>query len=500
MRAASNYGFVIQNEDVRNGILIPRYYDPRLIGTLESLNRDHTLVSIRDLVANHHLVHDQGDYVPKIHYGSGPYPYIRTSDLANWELKASPKHGVAQEVFARYSAQQDVQPDDILFVHEGTYLIGSAAIVTPYEGPLLFQHHLARFRVLSGSPVGPYYLLAALESPIVQQQIRSKQFSADIIDSIVGRLGEVEIPIPRSLQVLQSTETRVKEAVLERAEIRERLAYNVRELDAWLRGEAHGTLDDVLSWKPVPLSYAGTTSFLGERRAFVAFQLNSDDIKNDILLPKYYDPRVISEAKAYEPLCDLVSIGALRKAGALAASTGDEVGKMSYGSGSIPFLRTSDLGSWELKRNPKQGVSKLIYGAYEESQDLAAGDILLVRDGTYLVGSSILTFQDDLPALFCGGLVKIRALEPKKLPRGLLFALLNLPFVRQQMRNKQFTRDVIDTLGNRVDEILLPIPRDIGLRNVIGTSFMELLGRRNSLRGELRQLVDTLYPTQSKGS
>lgn len=105
----------------------------------------------------------------------------------------------------------------------------------------------------------------------------------------------------------------------------------------------------------------------------------------------------------------------------------------------------------------------------------------------------MLVFPDDLPALFCGGLVKIRSLKPELLSPGLLFALLNLPFVRQQMRNKQFTRDVIDTIGNRLVEVLLPIPKDRGLRKMIGESFMALLERRNSLRGELRQLVSTMY-------
>ena len=38
--------------------------------------------------------------------------------------------------------------------------------------------------------------VACFLAPIVQRQIRSKQFTADIIDSIVGRLQEVVLPIP----------------------------------------------------------------------------------------------------------------------------------------------------------------------------------------------------------------------------------------------------------------------------------------------------------------
>ena len=67
--------------------------------------------------------------------------------------------------------------------------------------------------------------------------------------------------------------------------------------------------------------------------------------------------------------------------------TGIEVGKMAYGTGEIPFIRTSDIVNWGLKFDPKQGVSEEIYR--DEKQDVKENDILLVRDGTYLVGSRL---------------------------------------------------------------------------------------------------------------
>ncbi|MEN8133097.1 MAG: hypothetical protein ABFS45_23550, partial [Pseudomonadota bacterium] len=52
-----------------------------------------------------------------------------------------------------------------------------------------------------------------------------------------------------------------------------------------------------------------------------------------------------------------------------------------YGTGTIPFIRTSDFSNWEIKHDPKQGVSEEIYEQYAESQNVKEGDILLVRDG-----------------------------------------------------------------------------------------------------------------------
>jgi type I restriction enzyme M protein len=213
MRHDAQEGFIISSADISNDILIPRFYDPRIEEQLTELSPTHHHFSIDDLVTRSFILHDHGSYVPKIHYGTGVIPYLRTSDLANWETKASPKHGVSQEIFDEYGPSQDVRPEDIFFVHEGTYLIGAVAMTTSFDGPALYQHHLAKFRVLKAAPFAPYFLLAAFESPVVQRQIRSKQFSADIIDSVVGRLGQVIIPVPKDSRKLGKIEADGRDAL-----------------------------------------------------------------------------------------------------------------------------------------------------------------------------------------------------------------------------------------------------------------------------------------------
>jgi hypothetical protein len=493
MRHAANEGFLISSREVKNEILIPRFYDPRIDEELAGLAEDYTLRSIDEHVANAELRHDHGDYIPKIYYGTGPIPYVRTSDLANWEVKASPKHGVPVAVYEEYKNSQDVKPGDIFFVHEGTYLIGAVAMVTAYDGPVLYQHHLAKFRVLPNAPFGAYFFLAAIEAPTVERQIRSKQFSADIIDSVVGRLGQVVIPVPKNKQELKRIESQVKRAVLGRALCREQLSHGLRAVDEWLREDNTDDLETIVAWEPSE-AYEGKTAFLGYRTEFVAFTHATEDVKNDILLPKYYDPTIDALAERYRSKCDLVTIGDLVVKNLIAMTTGDEIGRMSYGTGSIPFVRTSDLASWELKHEPKQGVSDAVLNYWKDSQGVEDGDILLIRDGTYLVGSSILLYPDDLPLLYCGGINKLRARQPKTLDSSLLFTLLNLPFVRRQMRNKQFTRDVIDTLGRRLSEVLLPIPKDHGIGEAISSHMGGLVGKRSAFRHELNLLVKTMYP------
>ena len=67
----------------------------------------------------------------------------------------------------------------------------------------------------------------------------------------------------------------------------------------------------------------------------------------------------------------------------LAVSTGDEVGKLAYGGGDVPFVRTSDLSNWEIKLDPKHTLERVLYATLKDKQDVRPGDILMVKDGTY---------------------------------------------------------------------------------------------------------------------
>ena len=179
--------------------------------------------------------------------------------------------------------------------------------------------------------------------------------------------------------------------------------------------------------------------------------------------------------------------------GILSISTGDEIGKMAYGTGEIPFIRTSDFSNWELKYDPKQGISQEIFEEYQSKQDVQEGDIFLVRDGTYLVGSNCIVSKMDSKILYCGGIYKIRINEKSYLSEWLLLGLLNSYFVKKQIRNKQFTRDVIDTLGKRFMEVIIPIPKDQNLKNDLSNKIRNVFLQRINSRDGIKSIVNDLY-------
>lgn len=481
MRGAGRIGFVLSAQDVKRDILVPHYYDPTITARLEELEETHTLWSIADLLSSRHLDIRQGNYIGKIHYGSGSYPYIRTSDIANWELRGSPKHGVSEAVYEQWAKRQDVRAGDVLLVHEGTYLIGTSAYVTTSDHRFLFQHHLAKLRCMPTSPVDGPLLAALLTAPVVQAQIRARQFTADIIDSIVGRLPEVKLPIPRDEGVREELSATVRSTYETRAKDRVSLSRFFAHLEPTLISEEFAGSDG-------GISEGSFGDVLGGWARSRSFKVRDEDVKSDILLPRYYDPAPLRALDKLKSRCDLVTIGELVSEGTLSIATGHEVGKLAYGTGSVPFVRTSDLASWELKHDPKQLVSQAVFDLYRKRQSVEPDDILLVRDGTYLIGTTAIVSSDDLPMLYSGGMYRIRVTDRVRLDPHLLLALLNSHTVRQQMRNAQFTRDVIDTLGHRLLEIVLPIPRNGAFRERIARKVRFHVQRRLEMRKRLAAL------------
>lgn len=193
----------------------------------------------------------------------------------------------------------------------------------------------------------------------------------------------------------------------------------------------------------------------------LGYYISGNEIKNNILAPRYYDPEPITAINSYKKSHEIVCVEDLIKDGILSFSTGDEVGKLAYGTGNIPFIRTSDISNWEIKFDPKHCVSQEIYDSLSKKQDIKAGDILMVRDGTYLIGSCAFISEYDEKIVYQSHLYKIRTNPNKLISPYLLLALFSCEPVIRQIKAKRFTQDIIDTLGKRVNELLLPIPKDI---------------------------------------
>ena len=465
----SHLSFSIRRSQVVEGIFIPKFYDPDVEHAHQLAEESgFDLPYLEDILDPGAEGSRLGNWIRREHYGSGGVPYVRTSDLSHWRIRPDWKKGVSEALYDSLSEKQDIQVSDILFVAHGTYLVGNVAMVTTSDQRMVLQDHVFRLRVSKGSEIRSALLLGALSTGYVRRQVRSRQFSADIIDKIGNRHLKIRIPIPRSTTLQKSIASRVQQ-VIERQTVVRRDMASVSQSNLRMTRER------------APSNYGFTV----KRRNLI----------QRILIPKYYDPDLEDEVKQHARAYgeQWIAMREIVESGQLSAITGVEVGKLAYGTGRIPFLRTSDLTEWEVKRDPKQGVSREIYERYEGKASLEANDVLLVRDGTYLVGSTAIVTQRDTPALFCGGMYRLRLPDSPEYAAFALLAFLSLPVVRRQMRARQFTRDVIDTLGHRLLDVRIPSPFS-GYAEVVGGEVEKIIDRKAEIKGEIGKIIGELEP------
>jgi type I restriction enzyme M protein len=219
-------GFTLYERKLRKDILIPRYYNPETITLLEELRRSgkYEMKSIAKLIEEGTIkIKGAGTTVNPQDYDTGDIPFIRTSEISNWEINSDATHKVARDLYVGFKERQNLKKDDILFVKDGTFLIGDTAVITEYDLEIVVQSHFLVIRVLDKEKLDPYLLFHLLNSPIVKRQIDEKTFVQATLSTIGDRLEEVILPIPKDEKVAKQMAETTKKIILIRAELRHQL-------------------------------------------------------------------------------------------------------------------------------------------------------------------------------------------------------------------------------------------------------------------------------------
>lgn len=220
----SHLGFCFKYSHIKNHIFIPDYYNPDIDIALKSMEETgkYELVNIQSLIDRKIISIRRGNEIGSRFYGMGEVPFIRTTDIVNWEIKIDPIKCVPEEIYNKYGKRQDVREEDILFVNDGTFLIGRSAMVTELDKKIIIQSHIRKIRVLNRSFFNPYLLFYLLNTKIVQKQIAAKTFIQATISSLGNRLSEVILPIPKESDAKEKLSQEMKEIIISKMQIRKR--------------------------------------------------------------------------------------------------------------------------------------------------------------------------------------------------------------------------------------------------------------------------------------
>lgn len=143
----------------------------------------------------------------------GNVPFVRTSDIVNWEIKIDPIKCIPEEIYEKYKKNQDIRENDILFVTDGTFFIGRTAVVTSLDQKMVIQSHIRRIRCLKPQQLHPHLLLYLLNTEIVQRQIRAKTFVQATISTLGNRIYEIVLPTPKDENVTEEIIKEVSEII-----------------------------------------------------------------------------------------------------------------------------------------------------------------------------------------------------------------------------------------------------------------------------------------------
>lgn len=209
------------------------------------------------------------------------------------------------------------------------------------------------------------------------------------------------------------------------------------------------------------------------------------------LVPRYYAEALAGTSGEAALLAGAKwqSLGQLRSAGVIEVRKGHEIGSEAYGTGDVPFVRTSDLANFEISSDPTKSVSEEVYLQYSLQQKLRAGSILLVVDGRYRIGTTALVTDRTRRCVVQSHVQILDVTDSQQLdPYGLLLAL-NLPTVRRRIRDLVFIQSTLGTLGERLFELTIPILHGPGPWTATVNRFRESLMQRDTLLGSLREIV-----------
>jgi type I restriction enzyme M protein len=211
---------------------------------------------------------------------------------------------------------------------------------------------------------------------------------------------------------------------------------------------------------------------------------------NYYLVPRYCQESNIKKIHLNGSITEfeaVYSFAELIKHKYITVKKGNEVGSEAYGTGDIPFIRTSDIANLEITNDPTKSISDDYYEKYRKLQDIKEFDILMVADGRYRIGKTAILIGDKRKCVVQSHVKIIRVLPAAPFTAFELLYILNQLYVINQIRNLIFIQSTLGSLGNRINELLIPIPKKTNNWIEKIKDFEETLKSRNYLLAKLKE-------------
>lgn len=220
------------------------------------------------------------------------------------------------------------------------------------------------------------------------------------------------------------------------------------------------------------------------------FLANADAVSDHCWVPRYH--RGLVFPPVVPPDCAGAPLGALVDDGTISAFDGHGSPRASQkGLGPVPYIRVADIVNWELYHNPVARVPESERRRLKaERRPPEVDDVLLVRRGSYRIGTVAIVGPRDLEAVLTSELLTLRVNEPNS--RGItahyLLAMLATATVQEQIPPKVCVDTTLPNLGDRWRSIVVPIHLDPEERNAVARAAEAIVEQKREAWAQTERL------------
>ena len=189
--SVSNSTYEVNFTEIKDTLWTPKYYYPRYISTIEYLKKNFKCLPLSELIK-----YKSGDEVGSDAYNSyldkktTDLPFIRTSDIYNYQYDICPDNFVSKDIFDEL--EQEIESGNILFSNDGK--IGMITMISRND-PIIVQSHINIIKVKSTEITAEYLYAMLMVNEINAYQCDKCTVIQSTIPTLANRLNEFIIPI-----------------------------------------------------------------------------------------------------------------------------------------------------------------------------------------------------------------------------------------------------------------------------------------------------------------
>ena len=217
-------------------------------------------------------------------------------------------------------------------------------------------------------------------------------------------------------------------------------------------------------------------------------------VNSECWVPKYH--RGLAFPPQMPSRCCGMTIGELVDDGTITAFSGHGSPRaIEKGRGPIPYIRVADIVNWELYHNPVSGVPvRERVRLKADKRPPMVNDILMVRRGSYRIGTVAIVGPRDTNAVLTSELLTLRVNQenPHGITPAYLLSMLSTRTVQKQVPPKVCIDTTLPNLGDRWKTIVVPIHQDANVVAAIGNATDAIITKRREAWDDLDALAQQL--------